>query len=235
MTKAFFMDFETSGKPVFERRSIDPCQPHVCQVAARVIDLNTGLALFSMNRIVQQRFNVDPEARAVHGISYERSMDEGVPEAQAAVEMFELWFPCDIRLAYSEVFERRTGRTLLQRFVDRLHVDGVNHPEVLPRPTGNEKQKPPTTRSLPGDYWNASPAQCVLQLCRKHVPSVSATGKKKAPTLVEAYQHLLGVPMQGAHDAMADVDAMIAVYWQVCALEGVPIPAGVKFPTPATA
>lgn len=225
MPLGLFTDTETSSLVVFERRSNDPVQPHIVQIAARLVDLDTGVEHASMNRIVQQvGWSCHRDALEVHGITRARSMEEGVPELQAIQEYFDLFLRCDIRLAYSEPYDRRVVRTAVQRFIDPLHPDGIDHPTVTPKVSKGQKPLPPTNHSLPGDYWNAALAQCVLQLCRKHVPAFSASGKPKAPTLVEAYAHLVGGPITGAHDAMGDVDLMIAVYRAVSVIEGRPFP-----------
>ncbi len=229
--KALFLDSESSGLPVFERRSNDPCQPHLCQVGARLLELDTGEVLDTLDMIVQQDgWRCSTEAMAVHKITKERSMLEGHPESVVAANFFAMVQHADVLLAYSFAFDRRMFRSAFQRHLDPLGTM-VRHPPMVLRTSGNEKPKPAVTQCLPGDYVNSIPSQDVMQLVRPHVKTFSANGRAKAPKLTEAYEQLFGVPMPGAHDAMADVDGMIAVYWKVQQLEGLPVPANVVFPT----
>ena len=59
--------------------------------------------------------------------------------------------------------------------------------------------------------WKQGKKACAMQMARKHTALV----KNKAPTLTEAYRHFFGVDFEGAHTAMGDVHACIAVYFAV--------------------
>lgn len=59
----------------------------------------------------------------------------------------------------------------------------------------------------PADVWKEAPAQCTGKLAK------TVMGLNKMPKLAEAHQALTGTPMRGAHTAMGDALACMAVFF----------------------
>jgi DNA polymerase III subunit epsilon len=193
----FFYDTETTGFPEYSKPSGDPCQPHIVQLAAKIIDSATRIDHGSMNVIIKPDDWVIPaEVTAIHGITTERAMDEGIPAKQALDQFLELWKPSEgmlRRVAHNQSFDARMVRIA-------LHRHGYDE--------------------LTNVLWKGGAALCTGNMS-KPILKIGATEKMKAakftgskmPKLSEAYEFFTGKEMEGAHDAMNDVDACIAVYF----------------------
>ena len=92
MNLALFYDTETTGLPDFKAPSEADHQPHIVQLAALLVDLDTRQTIQSMDVIVRpDGWTIPDEVAAVHGISTEHAAEVGIPE-RTAVQMFmELW------------------------------------------------------------------------------------------------------------------------------------------------
>lgn len=199
---ALFYDTETTGLPLYSEPSEDPRQPHIVQLAACLVDLDTRHTLASMDVIVRpEAWTIPAEAYAIHGITQERAMDLGISES-LAVEMFmELWARRH-RVGHNEQFDARILRIALKRVNPDIHgfALGADLSEI----------------------WKEGDAACTARMSTKIVKApptakMRAAGRHhhKTPTLAEAYQHLVGKPLENAHSAMADVQGCMAVYFAV--------------------
>lgn len=120
-----FYDTETTGLPLFSEPSEDPRQPHIVQLAACLVDLDTRLTIASMNVTVRPLGWVIPdEVAAIHGITTERASDIGIPEATAVGMFMELW-RMRPRIAHNEQFDARIIRIALLRHVQEATVPDV--------------------------------------------------------------------------------------------------------------
>lgn len=85
-----FFDTETTGIPDFKARSSDPSQPHLVQLALLTVGDNQIAPTETAVMIIRpDGWVITPELTAIHGISHERAMDEGIAEHEA-VGMFLL-------------------------------------------------------------------------------------------------------------------------------------------------
>ncbi|MFA5633442.1 MAG: 3'-5' exonuclease [Porticoccaceae bacterium] len=199
MNTAIFYDTETTGLPLYREPSGDLRQPHIVQLAAMLVDLNTRKTISSMNVIVRPTdWVISEEVAAIHGITTEKAMDVGVPEV-VALEMFMNLWSGRTRAGHNEAFDARIIRIAQHRF---------GHPEAKLA------------------AWKDSPAQCTARAATPIVKcpptaKMRAVGRfhYKTPTLAEAHQHLLGRPLENAHSAMADVEGCLAVYFAIQDLE----------------
>lgn len=179
-------DTETTGLPVWDKPSGGDEQPHIVQLAAVLVDLETGMQHSSIDVIVKPAgWTIPGEVVELHGITTERAMDTGVQEA-LAVEMLLEFCQGRTRVAYNEPFDQRIVRIALKRFFDN---------EALP-------EDDPTQQSA---IWRAGKAECTLKLARSIMGG-------RMPKLTEAHRHFLGRDFSGAHSAMADTQACIAVH-----------------------
>lgn len=205
MRTALFYDTETTGLPLFSEPSEDPRQPHIVQLGACLVDIDTFATIASLDVIVKpDGWTVPDDVAAIHGITTEHAMAVGVPARVVFDLMLELWERSAVRIAHNESFDARLVRIALLR-----HRDNDPEAEINAR-------------------WKAGRAECTQALSTpilKLPPTAKmiAAGRRhnKSANLGEAYQHFTGKPLDGAHSAMVDVRACIEVYR---AIKGAKVP-----------
>jgi DNA polymerase-3 subunit epsilon len=205
MKTILFYDTETTGLPLWNLPSEHPEQPHIVQLAAELCVEATGETLQAMNMIIRPDGWIIPdEVAAIHGITTERAMDEGVAAEQVIAHLVDLWTESDERAGHNESFDMRMVRIALMRHV-HYSMQTIGDPEMMF-----------------ADYWKAAPAYCTQSNSIKIVNCPPTEKMKKArrfgpkpPTLAEAYLHFTGKPLDGAHDAMVDVRGCKEVYYGI--------------------
>lgn len=188
MTRVLFYDTETTGLPLWDQPSTDSRQPHILQIAAALVDLDTRKITQEINLLVApDGWTIDPESEAIHGISHTFASTHGIPEANALSAFLDLWNIANVRVGHVESFDARMIRIAIKRF-------GAGN--VL------------------ADAWRDAAAECTSELC---VPLNRALGRGhgRGPKLVEAYRYYTGRELSGAHDAREDMLATIDVYFAV--------------------
>ncbi len=191
------IDTETTGFPNFKDPSDHPDQPHIVQLGAILIDLDTREELDVLDVICRPTdWTIPDEAAAVHGITTQRALDEGIPEDEALSRLLGLWGAADDarvpRVAHNCSFDDRIIRIGLKRFF------------------GEEA----------AETWKAAPAQCTAILstpivkCPPTAKMIAAGRRRhyKTANLTEAHQHFFGEGFDGAHSALADCRACLRVY-----------------------
>lgn len=194
MNTAIFYDTETTGLPLFHEPSEDPRQPHIVQLAACLVDLDTRAAIASMDVIVRPAgWEIPDDVAKIHGITTEHARDVGVSE-DIALGMFRELHRDRLRIAHNQTFDARIIRIALMRYTDQATADA----------------------------WKAGPFECTQQLATpilKLPPTekMRAAGRNhyKSANLGEAYKHFTGHELNGAHRAMNDVLACKAVYFAI--------------------
>jgi len=192
-------DFETTGLPDFKARSVDPRQPHIVQMALLTYG-DDGTELSQRVDIVKpDGWAIPPEMTAIHGISHEQAMEEGIPEGEAIGRYLLTMLLNDLRVAHNEQFDRRIARIALTR--------GGYPREMI-------------------ELLEARPAFCTCEASRSHVkapptPRMLAAGFTgyKTPNLSETYLHFFREEIAGAHDALVDARAAGRVYFHLRSLE----------------
>jgi DNA polymerase-3 subunit epsilon len=203
MRTALFYDSETSGLPLFNAPSEHPDQPHIVQLGAALVDLDSRKTLASIDLIIRpDGWTIPDDVAAIHGITTERAMDVGVSESMALGMLLELWERTEVRIGHNEAFDARIVRIAQHRF-DEAHAD----------------------------EWKAGKAACtqilstpILKLPPTEKMRAAGRFHHKSANLREAYQHFTGKPLDGAHSAMVDVQACMTVYWAIQDLQS-PAPA----------
>lgn len=201
MTLALFYDSETQGLPLFSEPSESPAQPHIVQLAACLVDLDSRKTIASMDVIVRpDGWTIPDEVAAIHGITTEHAMDVGIPEVQVVDTFMSLWGG-RLRIGHNESFDARILRIALKRYVDPRDP-GL----VIP----------------PSDEWKDSRAECTQRLSTpilKLPPTAKmrAAGRNhfKSANLGEAYRHFIGRELEDAHSAMTDVQGCMSVYFAI--------------------
>jgi len=200
---ALFYDTETSGLPLFSEPSEHPAQPHIVQLGAILVDLDTRREIASLDVIVRPDGWVIPdEVAKIHGITTEHAKDVGIPEAVAVDMLFELWGERQ-RIGHNEQFDARIVRIAAKRFRD---------------------PKDPVLAIPPSDEWKSGRAQCTQRLATPIMklpptPRMKAAGRfhHKSANLSEAYEYFTGRKLVDAHSAMADARACMEVFFAATA------------------
>lgn len=206
MKLALFYDTETTGLPLFKEPSEHPDQPHIVQIAALLVDLDTRQTISSMDVVIRPAgWTIPDEVAAVHGITTAHAEAVGINEVQALDMFMALWAgPGRLRIAHNEQFDARILRIALKRFRDEPD-------EVLPI----------------SDTWKEGVAECTARLATPicQIPPTAKMlkagfNKFKTANLGEAYRHFTGKELENAHSAMADVMACRDVYFAIRDMEG---------------
>lgn len=195
MNYAIVYDTETSGPPLFSEPSEDPRQPHIVQLAAQLVCLDTRNVLESMDVIIKPNgWTIPKEVSDIHGITTERALAEGIDEAVALTQFLAMWQQ-RMRIAHNESFDARIIRIAQSRF-------GYDETQLA--------------------LWKGGKALCTQRMATPLMkipptPKMRAAGfsKFKSANLQEAHQFFCGSKFDDAHSAMADVNACRAVYFAI--------------------
>lgn len=195
MNTVLVYDSETTGIPLFGEPSDDPRQPHLVQLAAVLVDLDTRQTISSMDVIIRPSgWTIPDEVAAIHGITTEHALEVGIPEI-FALELFRSLWAGRTRIGHNEGFDARIIRIA-------QHRHGYSEANMA--------------------AWKEGPAEDTAKLATPLVKcpptaKMRAAGRNhyKTPTLAEAHQHFLGRPLENAHSAMADVLGCMAVYFAI--------------------
>lgn len=141
MNLALFYDTETTGMPLFKEPSEHPDQPHIVQLAACLVDLDTRNTIASMDVIVKpDGWTISDEVSAIHGITTEHALDVGISEP-VALEMFlQLWSE-RMRIGHNQSFDARIIRIAQMRHSFSLELQ---------------------------EAWKAGPSECTCYMARPH-------------------------------------------------------------------
>ena len=199
MSLIYFFDFETTGFPLWAKPSSDPGQPHIVQCAAVMVDADTRETVSSFDLIAKPNsWDIPDEVAEIHGITTERAREVGVPEIHIVSSLLLFHGVASCRIGHNQPFDARIMRIALKRFGTEASADDWKSGESY------------CTQSKSTPICKLPPTEKMLAAGRK--------GNKTA-NLGEAYQHFMGKPMEGAHTAMGDVLATMAVYWAIMDLE----------------
>lgn len=194
MNLALFYDTETTGLPDFKAPSEAAHQPHIVQLAALLVDLDTRQTIQSMDVIIRpEDWEIPDEVSRVHGITTEHAAEVGIPESMAVSMFMGLWSGRN-RVAHNQQFDARILRIALMRHVSMETAD----------------------------IWKSGKAECtavmstpICQLPPTAKMVKAGFNKFKTPNLGEAYRHFTGKELENAHSAMADVLACRDVYFAI--------------------
>lgn len=194
--RALVWDSETNGMILWKEPSDHPGQPHLVQLGALLVDMDTGREISSVEVIVRpDGWEIPAEVAAIHGITTEMAMDVGIPEKLALDMLLQLRQCAALHICHNAAFDGRIARIAIHRL-------GAH---------------------LTPDEWSAYPSECTMQMSTPilKLPSANGRGGHKWPKLTEAYKHFTGKELVGAHSAMVDVRGCLAVYR---AIRGFPAP-----------
>jgi DNA polymerase-3 subunit epsilon len=191
-------DTETTGLPVWKKPSDLPAQPHLVQLAIILRDANRS-EMRQHNVIIRpDGWTIGADMTAIHGISHERAMDEGIPESDAV----DLYLACEaralVRVAHNISFDHRIMRIAMLRYgVPKIVIE-----QMEARPSFCT-----CNRSTP--IVNLPPTE-KMRACGMMGP--------KSAGMAECIKHFFGEELPGAHDAMVDARACARIYDHLCRL-----------------
>ena len=198
MTKTIlFYDTETTGLPKYGQPSNPPDQPRVTQLAAELCIEATGETIATMNHIIRPAgWTIPDDVAKLTGLTTELALIQGVAIETVMPEFIGLWQQSGLRAGHNEQFDTRMLRIELVR----CPIYGAQLVAGVPFP----------------DHWKAGATFCTQGASTKIVNAARPKGdKKKTASLAEAYMHFTGKTLDGAHDAMVDVQAAKAVYYGI--------------------
>lgn len=195
--KIAVLDTETSGLPLYKERSTDPAQPHLVELAVKLF-ASDGTELERFAAIIKpDGWLIPDDVAAIHGITQERAMDEGIPEAEAIEAFLALHNQSQLRVAHNVSFDDRIMRIALLRYLGEADADAYKaHPTFC---TANESRP-------------------ILKLPPSEAQKAKTSFKTRTPTLAEAFAFFTGEPLQEAHRAEPDADACARIYFAMAAL-----------------
>lgn len=182
-------DSETTGIPDWKSPSGGEHQPHLVELAAKLVDVQTKEILGSIDSIIKPAgWTIPDDVIQVHGITNEVADTEGHDEKQTLLDFLELWKAADIRVAHNQNFDERIIRIAIKRYLD----DDV------------------------AEDWKQGAKACTALLAKPimQLPPKNRWGFKM-PKLEEAYRYFIGKELQGAHRAMNDTDACLDIYFAI--------------------
>ena len=207
MATMLVYDTETQGLPDWHAPSEAPQQPHIVQIAAALVDVESRAMVAGIDLIVApEDWTIPEDVVRVHGISTERAKRYGVAELVALNTFLDLWSCADFRVAHNEAFDARIIRIALKRYI------GDDLPEGAPAPIA--------------DVWSNAPAQCTARLatpiCALPPTEAMRAARRfhhKTPNLAEAYRHFFGRDPERQHSAAADMAACMQIWFAIADLQ----------------
>lgn len=189
--RILFFDTETTGFVNSRLPDIDPGQPHLVQIAAKLTDEDGGV-INQFSLIVNPGVLIPPKTIEFHGVTNEIAAAVGVPEASALRLFCFLLDRTDLVVAHNSSFDLSVMRCLAAR-------EGVSLRTV-------------------DNYCTMVAATPVVDLPPTEKMLAAGFTKPKAPKLEECVRHFFDEALDGAHNALVDVDACARVFFHLRAI-----------------
>jgi DNA polymerase III subunit epsilon len=185
-----FFDTETTGLPK------DGHDARIVQLAALLTD-HEGNPIADMNMIITpDGYDIPEGASAIHGITTERAIREGLPRI-VVMNLFQSMVErSDMIIAHNMAFD-------YQCYVRECQA--VDYPDAM---IGKQTA---CTMKMATPIVQCPPTQRMIDYGRGH--------QYKNCTLQEAHVHFFGREFEGAHDALADVRACRDVFFAMKRME----------------
>lgn len=187
MAKFIFFDTECNGLPQNYRASITDIRnwPRMVQLAWIVTDEN-GTILKKQNHIIRpEGFTIIPEVAQLTRITTDRALREGIALRTALNDFRDDFADANLIVGHNISFD-------LNIVGCELYREGMAYNMLLAK-------------------RNVCTMQRSTDFCA--IPSNSPYGRYKWPKLEELYRKLFGCTFDGAHDALADIEATKKCYF----------------------
>lgn len=185
-------DVETSGLPDFKARSNDPKQPHIVQIALCTYDDNWN-EISAVSAITKpDGWIITPELTAIHGISQERAMDEGIPEDDIVGLFIMAQGRSILKVAHNASFDVRLARIAMTRAgFERDFIEAIEARQT---------------------YCTCNSAKATVNLPPTEKMLAAGFRGPKSPSLSECIKYFFGEELVGGHDALVDARGCARVY-----------------------
>lgn len=188
-------DTETTGFPNWKIPSDDPSQPHLVDICA-LLYTPAGELVDSFEAMIKPDGWIIPdEVAAIHGITTEMALEQGMPEMEALGGFLKIYMQAGLRVAHNCSFDDRIMRIAIMRFIG---VDAAN------------------IYKAEASYCTALVSKPLCQL--PPTEAMKRTNFKnsfKTPTVAEALMHFTGEELVGGHRARPDAEACAKVYFAI--------------------
>lgn len=190
--KVLAFDTETTGLPDFGAPSQGEQQPHLVEFSWIPYDTVTQERGPAVRHIIKpEGWTIPPEMTAIHGISHEQALAEGIREAEALDQFVYAVTRVDMRIAHNIAFDDRIIRIAYARYRSKDEADVYKA-----RPSA-------CTAKLSTPLVKAPPTEKMIAAGRHHF---------KTANLTEALLFFTGRTHTGAHGAHADAEACLDVW-----------------------
>jgi len=183
-------DTETTGLTHFRLPFSHPEQPWPVSVTAvkEAVDGSIDKVYSTIVKLPASA-QIHPKALEVHGISFERTQDEGEDPLVVMHVLRDIFHASDVHCAYNLPFDDKVLMAM-----------------------GHRTGAAPDSALREWLYGKSAP-HCVMKHARDYlrVPSDAGFGYRNVK-LEQAYRRIVGRPMTGAHDATADTFAALTVF-----------------------
>lgn len=104
-------DEESTGLPVYDKPSNDPCQPRVTQICAELFDDVTWEVHGVLHTLIKpDGWKIPSEIAAINGITNLRCEASGLPIKNIMGVFLDMWRRADVRVGHNEGFDARMTR-----------------------------------------------------------------------------------------------------------------------------
>lgn len=187
-----FFDTETTGFISKSLPADDAKQARICQLAAILSDAE-GKELSRMDVLIKPtNWVISEQLTKIHGISHQMAVEKGIPIVDALGQFRNMLAQCSTLVAHNFNFDR--DMYMLECTANQM-------------PLGIE-------------MFNTKSTCCTMlnstEICK--IPKARGSGYKW-PKLQEIHKHLFGHEFADAHDALADITATKAVFFEIMRLE----------------
>lgn len=192
---SLFFDTETTGFPSASLDANHPDQAHLVQLALILID-DAGAVLDKYCAIINpgEHVNFSEGAVKAHGITKERALAEGIDPKEAVQQFLDFIAKAGMLGAHNIEFDLK----IIALAIARTH----NETWENPIPTFCTMKRATDVVCIP-------PTEKMIQAGRNHY---------KSPSLTECVRYFFDEDLEGAHDALVDVEATIRVYLKLVEL-----------------
>ena len=177
-------DTETTGKADFKKPANDPCQPHLVQLAAQLLDDDLEVMAEISFIVYPDTWSIPNQAAEIHGITTEMATKAGLP----LIDVLQIFLRLLVR-----------SRTIVAhnlKFDTLILTNAFDKTPLMPNWTEN---------------LNRVDIFCTMLEMVSHCNLPGPYGPKW-PKLQEAYSHCGGSTISNFHNAMADVQACAHIY-----------------------
>ncbi len=187
-----FFDTETSGF-MSKKIDFDHSDQAWCVQIGAILSTQDEI-LSELNVLIQANGrSINYHAQKIHGITVEQADADGIPEADATAKFAKLLLQNPTIVCHNYDFDWPFVYQMMQRNLDELSDEYRSR------------------------FYCEYDSFCTMKdkIVKTYVDARNIKGHKKFPKLIELYQKLFDTDFEGAHDAMADIQATRRCYYEL--------------------